>query len=218
MEGKGFFICIWGLWISFLGKEGLPGILRLVLYAERNYLALDSIYTWDLTLQWDCLVTKPLQNIFGKVFLRCKLCICFQVGWLLAHSSAGFVKTSQHLVLLFLAVLSHSLIWVRIKMFVTVNFASLCLTSKWKNLQCQFAQKRVFRRIFILNTFICNAYILLSLLLVVSLITPWQSELWQDQTQKKHDQRKTEVLLGLNRFFNLRGDSSEKATWHPSVC
>ena len=151
-----FLVCIRGLWISLLGKEGLPGILRPVLYPEGNYLALDSIYTRHLTLQWDCPVTNPLQNIISKVFLRCKLCVCFQVGLLLAHSSAGFVKTSQHLVLLFLAVLSHSLIWVRIKVFVTVNFASLCLKSTWKNLQCQFAQKWIFRRIFILSTFICN--------------------------------------------------------------
>lgn len=67
-------------------------------------------------------------------------------------------------------------------------------------------------------SYVTLAHILLSLSLVVSLITPWESERGQDQTRKKHDQRKTEVLLVLNRSFNVRGDSFEKATQHPSVC
>lgn len=46
-----FLVCVWGLWISFLGKEELPGILRPVLYPEGNYLALDSAHTWDFILQ-----------------------------------------------------------------------------------------------------------------------------------------------------------------------
>jgi len=66
--------------------------------------------------------------------------------------------------------------------------------------------------------YVTLAHILSPLSLVVSLITPWESELWQDQTQTKHDQRKTEVLLVSNRLFNVRGDSSEKATQRPSVC
>lgn len=45
-----------------------------------------------------------------------------------------------------------------------------------------------------------------SLSLLGSLTIPWESELWQDQSLKKHDQSKTEVLLVLNRFFNVRDD------------
>lgn len=87
-----FLVCIWGLWISFLCKEGLPGILWPVLYPEGNSLALDPMHTWDFTLQWGCPVTNHLQNVINKVFLRCKLCDCFHAGLLLAHSSAGLSK------------------------------------------------------------------------------------------------------------------------------
>lgn len=87
-----FLVCIWGLWISFLCKEGLPGILWPVLYPEGNSLALDSVHTWDFTLQWGRPVTNHLQNVISKVFLRCRLCDCFHIGLLLAHSSAGLSK------------------------------------------------------------------------------------------------------------------------------
>lgn len=60
--------------------------------------------------------------------------------------------------------------------------------------------------------YVTLAHILFSLSLVVSLIAPRESEPWQDQTQKNHDQRKTEILLVLSRFFNLRSDFPEKAT------
>lgn len=41
-------------------------------------------------------------------------------------------------------------------MFVTLSFASLRLKSKQKNLQCQFAQTEVFRRVVMPNTSVYN--------------------------------------------------------------
>lgn len=213
-----FLVCIWGRWISFLGKEGLPGILRPVLYPEGNCLALDSIYMWDLTsVRMPC--DKPPQNMIDKGFLRGKLRVCFQVGLLFDHFSTGFVKTLQHLVLLFLAVLSHSLIWVKIKMFVTVNFASLCLKSKWKNPQCQFVQKGVFRTIFTLSTFICNTctYFVFSVICGLFNYTMGILTVVGSDTEKAWP-KENRSFIGLKEFFQRKRWLLWKGTWRPSVC
>lgn len=113
---------------------------------------------FDFTVSLPCDKPPPKSN--QQSFPQIANSVCTPVGLLLAHSSAGFVKTSQHLVLLFLAVLSHSLMRVKITMFVTVNFASLCLKSKGKKKPCNVSllqKKRGVRRLFLLNTFLCNA-------------------------------------------------------------
>lgn len=134
---------------------------------------------------------------------------CSFLGW--------FVKTSQHLGCFSLQ--CWVILWMEweLKGFVTVNFASLCLKSKWEKLHCQFAQKGAFKRTFVLNTFICNTctYFVFS---VTCGLFNYTTGIWtvaESDTEKAWP-RKTEVLLILSRFFNLRGDFPEKATWQPS--